>query len=211
VCNALSAIQQTGLARPTSFETSNRNAGTPASPPFPGTRNYAIGSRIDGGSSVFPATIPPSGHEPCQWELKPIASGAFPARICAGSIFLRTAQDAPVAQLDRAPDYESGGRRFESFRARHFGTKLGTPKPAVFALEAATSVPQQLALGARDTNFFRADFDALSERAEVIATVAARLGPHPLAGSPGECFESLRCGARPDALDRALIPVCTEN
>ena len=28
------------------------------------------------------------------------------------------AQQAPVAQLDRAPDYESGGRRFESFRAR---------------------------------------------------------------------------------------------
>jgi hypothetical protein len=27
---------------------------------------------------------------------------------------------APVAQLDRAPDYESGGRRFESFRARQF-------------------------------------------------------------------------------------------
>ena len=30
------------------------------------------------------------------------------------------ASRAPVAQLDRAPDYESGGRRFESFRARHF-------------------------------------------------------------------------------------------
>ena len=29
------------------------------------------------------------------------------------------ASRAPVAQLDRAPDYESGGRRFESFRARH--------------------------------------------------------------------------------------------
>ncbi len=26
---------------------------------------------------------------------------------------------APVAQLDRAPDYESGGREFESLRARH--------------------------------------------------------------------------------------------
>ena len=25
---------------------------------------------------------------------------------------------APVAQLDRVPDYESGGRRFESFRVR---------------------------------------------------------------------------------------------
>ena len=27
---------------------------------------------------------------------------------------------ALVAQLDRVPDYESGGRRFDSFRARHF-------------------------------------------------------------------------------------------
>lgn len=26
---------------------------------------------------------------------------------------------APVAQLDRAPDYESGGREFESSPARH--------------------------------------------------------------------------------------------
>ncbi len=29
-------------------------------------------------------------------------------------------KQAPVAQLDRAPDYESGGQRFESFRARQF-------------------------------------------------------------------------------------------
>ncbi|VTZ58941.1 hypothetical protein EMEDMD4_10117 [Sinorhizobium medicae] len=27
---------------------------------------------------------------------------------------------APVAQLDRAPDYESGGQEFESLRVRHF-------------------------------------------------------------------------------------------
>ena len=27
--------------------------------------------------------------------------------------------EAPVAQLDRAPDYESGGRAFESLRVRH--------------------------------------------------------------------------------------------
>lgn len=27
---------------------------------------------------------------------------------------------APVAQLDRAPDYESGGRAFESLRVHHF-------------------------------------------------------------------------------------------
>src|SRR6266571_7396534 len=37
-------------------------------------------------------------------------------------------------------NYESGGQEFESLRARHFGTKLSTPKAAVFALEAATSV-----------------------------------------------------------------------
>jgi hypothetical protein len=30
---------------------------------------------------------------------------------------------APVAQLDRAPGYELGGRRFESFRARHSSEK----------------------------------------------------------------------------------------
>src|ERR1700754_5227666 len=29
------------------------------------------------------------------------------------------AKNAPVAQLDRAPDYESGGQEFESLRARH--------------------------------------------------------------------------------------------
>jgi hypothetical protein len=50
------------------------------------------------------------------------------------------AKNAPVAQLDRALDYESRGQEFESLRARQFGTKLGTPKPAVFALEEATSV-----------------------------------------------------------------------
>ena len=31
--------------------------------------------------------------------------------------------NAPVAQLDRVSGYEPGGRRFESFRARHFSKK----------------------------------------------------------------------------------------
>jgi hypothetical protein len=50
---------------------------------------------------------------------------------------------APVAQLDRAPDYESGGRRFESFRARHFRlTAEPMRKPlflAILSLSACTS------------------------------------------------------------------------
>jgi hypothetical protein len=49
-------------------------------------------------------------------------------------------RNAPVAQLDRALPSEGKGHTFESCRVRHFGTKLGTPKPAVFALAAATSV-----------------------------------------------------------------------
>ena len=32
---------------------------------------------------------------------------------------------APVAQLDRAPDFESVGRRFESCRARHLAARGG--------------------------------------------------------------------------------------
>ena len=33
---------------------------------------------------------------------------------------------APVAQLDRVPGFEPGGRRFESFRARHFNPESNT-------------------------------------------------------------------------------------
>jgi hypothetical protein len=44
-----------------------------------------------------------------QGTLNPKVVGSIPTRCIRGS--------APVAQLDRAPDYGSGGRRFESFRA----------------------------------------------------------------------------------------------
>ena len=35
------------------------------------------------------------------------------------SVSLKLATHAPVAQLDRVPGYELGGREFESLRARH--------------------------------------------------------------------------------------------
>src|SRR5215471_15629471 len=56
------------------------------------------------GGAVTPSTHWP-GSSPCVWQGSPIGSRL---------------QNAPVAQLDRAPDYESGGQRFESFRARQF-------------------------------------------------------------------------------------------
>ncbi len=38
-------------------------------------------------------------------------------------------RQAPVAQLDRAPDYESGGQEFESLRARHLPSRFQKPSP----------------------------------------------------------------------------------
>ncbi len=46
---------------------------------------------------------------------------------------------APVAQLDRASDYESEGRAFESLRARHLCTHLRTPSAASSRPEMACS------------------------------------------------------------------------
>ena len=37
----------------------------------------------------------------------------------AGNTVSVVFKSAPVAQLDRAPDYESGGQEFESLRVRH--------------------------------------------------------------------------------------------
>ena len=42
-------------------------------------------------------------------------------------------QCAPLAQLDRAPDYESGGQEFESLRARQSPAKVGTIARAGFS------------------------------------------------------------------------------
>src|SRR3712207_2191900 len=54
-------------------------------------------------------------------------------------------RDAPVAQLDRAPDYESGGQRFESFRARHFGLQARTPSTAASTPEGGGLRSEQVA------------------------------------------------------------------
>ena len=55
-----------------------------------------------------------------QWTLrcsKLLAARGLPSQ---GAAPMWRPPSAPVAQLDRVPDYESGGRRFESFRARQF-------------------------------------------------------------------------------------------
>src|ERR1700730_16406960 len=65
---------------------------------------------------------------PCQARPEPVAMARFRdlshvCRMHAASAGLsaprRSAKNAPVAQLDRALDYESRGQEFESLRARH--------------------------------------------------------------------------------------------
>ena len=46
------------------------------------------------------------------------------ARVEGSNPFFRSILYAPLAQLDRAFDYESKGREFESLRARHFYMQL---------------------------------------------------------------------------------------
>ena len=88
--------------------------------------------------------------------------------------------------------YEPHGREFESLRARHFGTKTGHSKHCRFCARSGDERAQQYAFRTHDANFFRVDFDALGERAEGVAAVAAALGPHAPAGLPGERLEGLR-------------------
>jgi hypothetical protein len=47
---------------------------------------------------------------------------------------------------------------------RHFGTELGTPKPVVFALSAATSVRSRAPFDSMIRSLFMIDFDPLGER-----------------------------------------------
>ncbi len=52
------------------------------------------------------------------WIVAPVVAGSSPV---ARPIFLN---NAPVVQLDRIPDFESVGRRFESCQARHIFLKV---------------------------------------------------------------------------------------
>jgi hypothetical protein len=47
---------------------------------------------------------------------------------------IRPPHSAPVAQLDRVPGYEPGGRRFESFRARHRNQGLSDIQLSLFSV-----------------------------------------------------------------------------
>src|ERR1019366_868574 len=77
-------------------------------------------AELHSGRGARIAAVAPGGKRRCNRPRgRPTDGGPTDA-----GLFVRTRSatppppDAPVAQLDRAPDYESGGWRFESFRAR---------------------------------------------------------------------------------------------
>ena len=55
------------------------------------------------------------------------------APVAAGSSPVAHPIGAPVAQLDRAPDFESVGRRFESCRACHINPSIFNDLPVPYA------------------------------------------------------------------------------
>ncbi len=65
--------------------------------------------------------------------------------VCMGQLpnksLIRKKYYAPVAQLDRVPGYEPGGRRFESFRARHFHKNLQIFRNVKISIEAVWQAP----------------------------------------------------------------------
>src|SRR6187200_2741049 len=72
----------------------------------------------------IPQSPPPYRRYSCSYQLTESPS------------ILHNSASAPVAQLDRAPGYELGGREFESLRARHT-TEKADAKASAFSVVGA--------------------------------------------------------------------------
>ncbi len=82
-------------------------------------RKMCVGPKTCATPKTCARPLPPKPGDKC---LTRRAATRTPRLLCRGLALA----NAPVAQLDRALDYESRGQRFESFRARHSRSKLGT-------------------------------------------------------------------------------------
>ena len=116
-------------------------------------------------------------------------------------------RDAPVAQLDRASPSEGEGHTFEIVSGAPLRYRTGHAKTRRFCAFSGDERSQEHAFRPHDAQFFLVDFDALGERAEVIAAVAAAIGPHSLAGGPGKRLQRFWCDRRSAPFDRILGPL----
>src|SRR6478609_7132093 len=74
-----------------------------------------MGSKAPSRVRIPPSPPVATGHALQRWERK--------NSLTKHRHVLHNSAPAPVAQLDRAPGYELGGREFESLRARHTNKK----------------------------------------------------------------------------------------
>src|SRR5439155_8247662 len=95
----------------------------------------ATGARHNDG---VPANLSAAWLEPALIEtvLSHVKSMAYPTHVA--NVLLR--ETLAMSRHRGELPSEGKGDTFESCQARHFGTKLGTPKLAGFALSAATRV-----------------------------------------------------------------------
>ena len=108
---------------------SGRADRSPRRPAAPGKGRVAVQASSRPASSADEPTIAREMPNPHGVALgvgtRRLAIAGLPSRRAAPYVApLPFPGSAPVAQLDRASDYESEGRRFESFRARQFLLKL---------------------------------------------------------------------------------------
>ena len=102
--------------------------------------------------------------------------------------YLRINVIAPVAQLDRAPVYGTGGRRFESFRARRIETQRGRTGRRVSRRLAA--VPFTLRNLKEDLDDVGSNFDGAPDLEFRLATKALELE------QSGLCYQRVPPGCR---------------
>ena len=101
-------------------------------------RRIGTGGRRAGADQAKRRDCNAGPHErSCRFALRDCNPGLRLRQLSPMSRPCRFHGRAPVAQLDRAPDYEFEGRTFESFRARHFpASMLLEPSPALAVVGA---------------------------------------------------------------------------
>src|SRR6476619_3294497 len=93
-----------------------------------------MGSKAPSRVRIPPSPPVATGHALQRWERK--------NSLTKHRHVLHNSAPAPVAQLDRAPGYELGGREFESLRARHTNKKADA-KASAFLFVARLTARRQ--------------------------------------------------------------------
>ena len=106
-------------------------------------------------------------YAPASGPLKPEAFRCGPEFI---GLF---AKNAPVAQLDRASDYEFEGRDVRIVPGAPLRYKTGHSKTCRFCAGRRDERAQEHAFRSHDANLFRVHLDALGQGAEMVTAVAA--------------------------------------